>query len=219
LLLPSVIQQARFDIYMVFSDASLGVHNPTLIPLLLKDAETKVLGQFAEAKFSATKTYAAANGTITFTNMSPGVTACSWNFGDGGTSTSVAATVTHVYTAPGTYTVSLTATGSSGTETLTRNNYINIYVLPTPSFTYTAGTLTHPVTVGFTNTSVNANYGSWKFYDSSGVISSAHLLLSQASPPSTIEYYTFTNNGSFPVVLSASSPAGSVGITNTVVVQ
>jgi len=218
LKLPAVIQQARFDVYMVSGDGSLGVHNPTFIPLLLKDAETKVLSQFVTAKFSATKTYAGVNGTITFTNLNPNVTACTWNFGDGVTTNTTAASVPHQYTAAGTYTVSLTATDPNGTETLTRNYYINIYVVPTPSFTYTVGPVTSTVTVSFTNTSANANYGTWSFYDSSGTVSSAHKLLGLAGTPSTVASFTYTNAGNYPVVLSASSPGGSAGVTNIIVV-
>jgi PKD repeat protein len=40
-----------------------------------------------------------------------------WNFGDGTTATTSTPVTTHVYTAPGTYTVSLTETSSGGTST------------------------------------------------------------------------------------------------------
>jgi PKD repeat protein len=215
LLLPTAIQQARFDVYMVFSDGSLGVHNPTFIPLLLKDAENKVLGQFVTAKFSAKATYAAPNANITFTNLNPNVTAATWYFGDGSSTNTTANTVLHAYANSGPYTVTLTATDSNGTQTLTRNNYINIYALPTPSFTYSIGAVTNTVTVTFTNTSPNANYGSWSFYDSSDTISSAHKLSATAG---MVVSFTYTNAANYPVVLSASSPGGSATITNTIVV-
>ena len=214
LLLPAVIQQARFNVYMVAGDGSLGVHNPTFIPLLLKDAETKVLSQFVTAKFTAKATYAAINANVTFTNLNPNVTSATWGFGDGATTNTIATSVTHAYASAGAYTVSLTDTDSNGTETLTRNNYVHIYVLPTPSFSYGIVLQTNNlVTVDFTNTSVNANYGTWSFYSTAG-ISSANKLLGVAGVPSTIESYTYTNAGNFPVVLSAASPAGSASVTN-----
>jgi PKD repeat protein len=49
---------------------------------------------------------------------------CSWNFGDGGTSSDQ--NPTHTYTATGTYTVSLTATNSLGTNTATTAGYITV---------------------------------------------------------------------------------------------
>lgn len=40
-----------------------------------------------------------------------------WNFGDGTTATTTRPVTTHVYPAPGTYTVKLTETSSGGTST------------------------------------------------------------------------------------------------------
>jgi len=214
LLLPSVIQQARFNVYMVAGDGSLGVHNPTFIPLLLKDAEAKVLSQFTTARFTAKATYAATNANLTFTNLSPGVTGSSWAFGDGTTTNTIATTVAHSYANPGAYSVSLTATNAGGSETLTRNNYIHVYVLPTANFTLEQGTWTNNTeTVTFSSTSLNAGYAKWTFYDNSGTISSAHSLGSMAGL--TVSF-TYTNVGNFPVVMQASSPAGSTSITNVI---
>jgi len=217
LKLPAVIQQARFDVYMVRNDGSLGVHNPTFIPLLLKDAETKVLGQFVTAKFTANSTTIGVNGAVNFTNLNPNVTAATWNFGDGSALVNnTATTVTHTYTAAGAYPVTLVATDANGTESLTRNNYINVYVLPTPSMTYTPGTLTHPVSVNFTNSSANATFGTWSFYDNSGSMSSTHRLLGESGMTAA---FTYTNAGNYPVLLKASSPGGSASITNNITIQ
>lgn len=79
------------------------------------------------AEFSATPLSGQAPLTVTFTNQSVGpVNSYSWNFGDGNTSTQQ--NPTHVYNSPGTYTVSLTVTSGSATDTKTRNSYI--YVSP-----------------------------------------------------------------------------------------
>lgn len=61
---------------------------------------------------------------VTFTNQSTGATSYSWTFGDGGTST--AANPSHTYTAAGTYTVSLTATNSCGSDVETKTDYITV---------------------------------------------------------------------------------------------
>jgi len=59
---------------------------------------------------------------VSFTDASTGtITARSWSFGDGGTST--ATNPTHSYTA-GTFSVSLTVTGPGGSNTLTKPNLI-----------------------------------------------------------------------------------------------
>ncbi|MFH1687738.1 MAG: PKD domain-containing protein [bacterium] len=63
--------------------------------------------------------------TVDFTNQSTGtITAYSWTFGDGGTST--AQNPSHEYTAAGTHTVSLTATGPGGNDTETKTDYITV---------------------------------------------------------------------------------------------
>ena len=60
-----------------------------------------------------------------FADASTGViTSGSWNFGDGGTST--IQNPTHTYTAPGTYTVSVTVSGPGGSDTMTRVDYITV---------------------------------------------------------------------------------------------
>jgi PKD repeat protein len=70
--------------------------------------------------------------TVSMHNMSTGnITSCSWNYGDSTTGTSCAAYHDHVYTAAGSYTVSLTVTGPGGSNTKTRTGYINVTV-PVP---------------------------------------------------------------------------------------
>ena len=64
--------------------------------------------------------------TVTFTNESSGtgIVGCLWSFGDGGMSTSCAATVQHTYNVSGVYTVTLTVTTGSGTHMRTRPSYV-----------------------------------------------------------------------------------------------
>jgi PKD repeat protein len=217
LKLPAAIRQARFNTYMVRNDGSFGVHNPTFTPLLLKDAEIKVLSQFTTAKFTANSPDIALNGTVIFTNLNAGVTASTWNFGDGSpTTNTTAATVAHKYTTVGTWSVTLTATDSSGTETLTRNNYITVYDLVVPSFTFTPGTLTHTVTVNFTNTSLNAEYGKWSFYDTSGYMATSNRMAGVSGMTAS---FTYTNAGTYKVLLQASNPGGSANATNTITIN
>jgi uncharacterized repeat protein (TIGR01451 family) len=63
---------------------------------------------------------------VTFKNLSSGsgITGYQWDFGDGTTSTSGSSTVIHSYK-PGVYTVSLTITTASGSNTRTRRNYVS----------------------------------------------------------------------------------------------
>ena len=91
------------------------------------------------ADFTAEPLSGAVPLTVTFTNQSSGeITACEWAFGDGMTDTITHPV--HVYTTTGVYTVSLTASGPGGTDTMTRTNYITATapeVVETTVITYT----------------------------------------------------------------------------------
>lgn len=77
------------------------------------------------ANFSGTPTSGTAPLLVNFSDASSiDVTAWSWNFGDGGTST--AQNPSHTYTSAGNYTVTLTVTGPGGVDVLTRTNYIAV---------------------------------------------------------------------------------------------
>ncbi len=69
----------------------------------------------ANAGSDVTTTYIGSGGTVNFNNTGSTGVSYSWDFGDGGNSTS--ASPTHNYTVPGTYTVILTATLGSCTDT------------------------------------------------------------------------------------------------------
>jgi PKD repeat protein len=209
LKLPEAIRQARFNAYMVLSDGSLGVHNPGYLRFLLTDAETKILSQFDVAKFKANSPNVFTNALVWFTNLNAAATSCSWDFGDGGTSTSLGP-VSHAYATAGSYTVKLTTTDPTGTQTLARNNYIMVYEQPVPSFTATPATGPAPLTVSFDNTSANAIYYRWTFMN--GVTGSPFS--NEENPPS----FTYTNVGTFQVRLTAYNPGGNVSLTKTITV-
>jgi len=87
------------------------------------------------ASFVAGSTVNHINTDITFTDNSTTngtISAWSWDFGDGNTST--AQNPVHQYTSSGQYTVSLTITDEFGSDTMTRTNYIAIDVPPTAAF-------------------------------------------------------------------------------------
>ncbi|MCP3914509.1 MAG: PKD domain-containing protein, partial [bacterium] len=77
------------------------------------------------AQFVGSPTSGVAPLNVAFTNQSAGtITSRLWNFGDG--TTSSATNPAHLYTSPGTYTVSLTVSGPGGSDVRTRTNYITV---------------------------------------------------------------------------------------------
>lgn len=88
------------------------------------------------ASFSGAPTSVFTGQSVLFTDSSSGnITNWVWNFGDGQSVTNSSnASVSHPYSTPGTYTVSLTVTGQSGANTSTRTGYIIVTQAPTPVF-------------------------------------------------------------------------------------
>ncbi len=154
------------------------------------------------ANFSASPTGGVVPVTVSFSNLSSNATSYAWDFGDG--STSSAANPTHTYTTIGSYTVKLTATGSLGTNVLSRPNYIVITATVPLAASFSASpTLgVAPLPVVFSNQSSGATTYLWAFGD--GTTSSA------VSPT-----HTYASPGSFTVTLTAIGSTGSTVLTRT----
>ncbi|MCL4760846.1 MAG: PKD domain-containing protein, partial [Burkholderiales bacterium] len=81
------------------------------------------------ARFSASTTSGTAPLALNFVDESTGtISSYAWTFGDGTTST--ARNPAKVYSSPGTYTVSLTVSGSAGSNTLTKSGYVTVSAPP-----------------------------------------------------------------------------------------
>ncbi|MFK7805368.1 MAG: PKD domain-containing protein, partial [Anaerolineae bacterium] len=79
-----------------------------------------------QADFTAAPVIGGAPLTVTFSNQSLNGTSYLWDFGDGETDTTTNLTVTHIYSQPGTYTVTLEATNGGLTHVLTRTGLITV---------------------------------------------------------------------------------------------
>lgn len=159
-----------------------------------------VVVQPLAANFTATPTSGGAPLSVAFTDTSTGdPTAWLWNFGDGTTSTERHPSKT--YSAPGSYTVTLTATGKDGvsTHTTTRTGYINALPL-TADFTASPLAGPTPFTTTFTDTTIgNPTSWSWNFGD--GTTSTLR------NPP-----HTYSAPGKYTVTLTV---GGAGGATST----
>ena len=131
---------------------------------------------------------------MSFTNETAGeVDTFLWDFGDG--SGSSEADPAHVFTTPGTYSVSLSASGPGGEDTQLRTDLIVVTEpAPVAGFSATPTSGTAPLEVSFTNESTGEiDAFLWDFGDGSGS--------SEADP-----VHVFETPGTYSVSLSASGP-------------
>jgi PKD repeat protein len=151
------------------------------------------------AAFSAEPRNGPAPLFVAFTDQSRGlITSWRWDFGDG--KTSAQQNITHVYSYPGTYTVSLNVTGPGGTNTTVRSDYITVtepQKNPEARFTQSTHAGKIPLTIRFTDRSRNnpTSYR-WDFGDGSG---------SMEFNPS----HRYTQPGYYPIRYTVTNAAGS----------
>ena len=123
------------------------------------------------------------------------ITSWLWDFGDG--STSSVQNPTHVYSAVGTYSVSLTATSAGGSDAVTLLNHL-VVGEPEPAASFSAGPTSGeaPLAVSFSDTStLNINTWMWDFGDGT---------TSSLSSPT----HTYLGSGTYTVSLTVTSSAG-----------
>ena len=142
------------------------------------------------ANFNSNLVSGCAPLIVQFSDLSTGSpNTWQWNLGNSVNSTQQNPTT--VYTVPGTYTVTLTASNGSSSNTKTIVAYITVYASPNVQFIASdSGLVCAPKTITFTNQSTGANNPSylWNFGD--GVTSSL-------SNPT----HTYANLGTYSVSL------------------
>jgi PKD repeat protein len=149
------------------------------------------------ASFSSNVTTGYAPSNVAFTDTSTGKpTSWKWSFGDG-TSSTIKSPV-HKYSKTGKYTVSLTVTSATGSDTITKPNYIVVNALRPPIATFSASPTSGkaPLTVRFTNKSTGSPMSFfWDFGDKS---------TSTAKNP----VHKYTKVGKYTVILTVENSAG-----------
>ena len=138
----------------------------------------------------------ASSLAVTFTVLSSGSPdQWSWDFGDSGTSSLQSPSDT--YTAPGKYTVTLTATNGQGSDAEVKVDYIKVGV-PVANFSADQTSGTAPLDVIFTDSS-SGTPTSWLWDFGDGNTSTAQ------NPPT----HTYSNPGQYTVTLTATNAQGS----------
>lgn len=155
------------------------------------------------ASFVSTSASGSKPLTVRFVDASTNSpTSWVWSFGDGGSSTEE--NPTHVYLTAGKYTVTMTATNSGGSNTVTKEAYVTVTdaaVAPVASFVATTTSGPTPFTVRFVDTSTNGPTSwVWTFGDGESDIvqNPAHM---------------YTSEGSYTVTMTASNSIGSSTVT------
>ena len=187
------------------------------------------------ADFSAINTDGCGPLIIQFNNLSTGsgTLTYSWNLGNGNTSTATSPSATYI--TPGLYTVTLTTTNGTDSDTEIKVDYVEVFAPPTPNFSADDTQGCFPLPVNFTDLSIPGSSPiiSWIWDFGDGTVSTdqspAHtysnagnynvtLLLTDANGCFT--QLTFNNyinvSGGFPTVGFSATPLFSCDVPQSV---
>jgi thermitase len=120
------------------------------------------------ADFSGTPVDGRAPLTVQFTDLSANApTSWNWTFGDGTLTNATFQNPVHKYAIAGSYSVSLNATNTEGSDIMTKSYYVNVLPpLPVADFIGTPVTGVAPLTVTFSDLSINEpDTWNWTFGD------------------------------------------------------
>ncbi|MGD0535475.1 MAG: PKD domain-containing protein, partial [Methanoregula sp.] len=162
------------------------------------------------ANFAANVTSGSVPLTVQFNDTSTGSpTSWNWSFGDGSFST--LQNVTYTYTSTGSYTVSLNATNTGGSNLSVLTNYITVHVpAPLPDFVANVTSGPAPLSVSFTNQSLNTPTGwAWFFGDENYTEPWTEVNGSAFGPPGGIAQQTSVAMPDGTIVLMGGADSGS----------
>ncbi len=182
---------------------TLTVHGPGGDDTIIKDHYIDV--SVPNPDFVATPTTVVVDHEVSFTDQSTGnIETRSWQFGDGGTSS--AQNPVHVYTTPGTYSVSLEASGPTGSRSITKTAYIKVVEVPVAAFTAAPNPVAMGAAVQFTDASTG-EITSWLWNFGDGRTST------EQNPQ-----HAFSAVGNYTVTLTVTGPGGAHSTTQDITV-
>jgi gliding motility-associated-like protein len=162
------------------SSANIGANTITFTPsngCSVPTTTTIVVNAVPTVNFSTPNAIGCEPFTATLVdNSTPASTSVIWDFGDGNSSTQTGS-VTHTFTAPGCYNVTLTSTSNGCTSTASQSNFICVQPYADANFSLDNQELTMMNTyIQTMNSSTNATSYTWDFGDgtSSTAVNGSH---------------------------------------------
>lgn len=171
------------------------------------------------ASFVTNSTTVCAGSSITYSNISTGgLTTYTWSFGGASPATSTSTNPVVTYTAPGTYSVALTASNAIGVNTFTQVNYITVTPTIVPSLSISQISGSNPIcsgaSAGFSVIPVNGgsapNY-QWKVNGANVGTNSSNFTSASLSNNSSVTCVMISN-----AVCPSPATVSSSAITMTV---
>lgn len=159
---PSHIYTKSGTVGITLKVANQGCENSVTKYLFIEDPKPNV-------SFTADTLEGCAPFKVSFKNSTTNVQTYRWIFGDG-TPDSYDKEPTHIFTLPGTWDVTLVATGTGGTSTLTKQYLITTYPQPVLDFYTVNRFLSLPNAVFNMRNNSNSVYNTWDVFDSTGAI-------------------------------------------------
>lgn len=147
--------------------------------------------------FNATPVSGCSPLLVNFNDQSTGAISWQWDLGNGVTSTQ--RNPSTIYANPGNYTVTLVVTNATGSQTLTKTNYITVNATPIPDFSATNTAGCFPLRPQFTDLSAPGSgtitSWSWNFGGTN-------------TSPQQNPQFTYTTSGNYAVSLTVVNSAG-----------
>ena len=190
--------------YVKLTSSNANSTNSITIPVFVSDS--------AGALFAYLPSLPNVGETVNFQNLSVNATTYNWNFGDpssGLSNTSAQKNPTHIFSTAGVYTVVLTASNATSSDSFTL--LVIVSDIPVALFAYLPLQPIVGENVNFQNLSVNATSYLWNFDDDS----SGALNTSTEKNPTHI----FNSKGTYDVKLTANNDFTSISITIPVIVS
>jgi PKD repeat protein len=187
----------------IFDPAITGTYAVAIMHQGCTDTSACMFVQTPVADFMGSPTFGFPPLTVNFTDLSiDNVNTWEWDFGDGNTSGQQ--NPSNEYVAAGQYTVSLKITGPGGSDSIVKQNYIELFFNPpTAEFIGTPTSGMAPLQVQFTDLSVDS-VNSWLWFFGDGGVAF------EQNPS-----HTYVTAGSYTVTLQISGPGGSDDMQKT----